>query len=62
MAELIKLAKAHGMHNIMACIDGNNAGSIAFHERLGFKNIGTIKEVGYKFDRWLDMAMLQLIL
>ena len=62
MAELIKLAKAHGMHNIIACIDGNNAGSIAFHERFGFKNIGTIKEVGYKFDQWLDMAMLQLIL
>ena len=62
MTELIQLAKAQGMHNMIACIDGANTGSIRFHERLGFQNVGTIKEVGYKFDRWLDMTLMQLTL
>jgi phosphinothricin acetyltransferase len=43
-------------------IDAENEGSIAFHKKLGFTETGTIKEAGYKFDRWLDLTFMQLIL
>ena len=47
---------------MIGAIDGDNLGSIAFHERFGFVITGTIREVGYKFDRWLDLVLMQLIL
>jgi phosphinothricin acetyltransferase len=37
-----------------------NKGSIAFHEKFGFKHAGTIKKAGYKFNQWLDLAFYQL--
>ena len=46
---------------MVACIDGDNANSIAFHEKLGDQNMGQMKEVGYKFGRYLDMTLMQLI-
>ena len=62
VAELIKLAKAQGFHTMIGVIDIKNHGSIAFHEKFGFKVVGTIREVGYKFDHWLDLVFMQLIL
>jgi L-amino acid N-acyltransferase YncA len=62
LAELIKLAKKQGFHVMIGAIDADNAGSIAFHEKFGFKSVGTIREVGYKFDHWLDLVFMQLIL
>jgi len=43
-------------------IDSTNRGSIVLHERLGFSHCGTVKQAGYKFDRWLDLAFYQLLL
>ena len=43
-------------------IDATNTGSIALHEKLGFKHVGTLSQVGFKFGRWLDLAFYQLIL
>jgi len=43
-------------------IDAENAGSIAFHRTLGFEHAGTIRQAGFKFGRWLDLAFYQLIL
>jgi len=40
-------------------VDAANAPAIRFHERLGFTHAGTLREVGYKFDRWLDLLFLQ---
>jgi phosphinothricin acetyltransferase len=40
-------------------VDAANAASIRFHERLGFTQVGHLREVGYKFDRWLDLVFLQ---
>jgi L-amino acid N-acyltransferase YncA len=40
-------------------VDADNAASIRFHERLGFAQAGRLREVGYKFDRWLDLVFLQ---
>jgi len=37
-------------------------GGITLHERLGFKHVGTLPQVGFKFGRWLDLAFYQLLL
>jgi phosphinothricin acetyltransferase len=47
---------------MIGCIDADNAGSIEFHRQFGFTDSGILKEVGYKFDRWLDLQFMQLIL
>ncbi len=39
--------------------DSANAGSIGVHRALGFEPIGTMKAVGWKFDRWLDVVLMQ---
>ncbi|WP_413998544.1 N-acetyltransferase family protein [Flavobacterium sp. W1B] len=62
LAELIQLAKKQGFHNMIGVIDSENQGSIDFHKRYGFEIAGTIKESGYKFDRWLDSVFMQLLL
>ncbi len=62
LSGLIQLAKKQGYHNMIGAVDAENLGSIAFHEKLGFKATGTIREVGYKFDHWLDLVFMQLIL
>ena len=62
LTELIRLAKEQGYHCMIGAIDADNAGSIAFHERFGFTAAGTIREVGYKFDHWLDLVFMQLLL
>ena len=60
--ELIALAKNQKLHTMIGVIDSENMGSIAFHEKLGFRKVGHIKETGYKFDRWLDSIFVQIML
>lgn len=62
MAELIGECRRRGAHALVACITADNERSIAFHERLGFRRVSLFREVGRKFDRWLDVADLQLLL
>jgi L-amino acid N-acyltransferase YncA len=62
LSGLIQLAKKQGYHTMIGAVDANNLGSIAFHEKLGFKATGTLREVGYKFDNWLDLVFMQLLL
>lgn len=59
---LIEAATACGFHTMIAGIDGDNQKSIQFHEKFGFIQVGYLKEVGYKFDRWLDLVFMQLTL
>jgi phosphinothricin acetyltransferase len=56
---LLPRAAALGKHVMMAGVDADNAASIRFHERLGFERSGRLREVGYKFGRWLDLVFLQ---
>jgi phosphinothricin acetyltransferase len=56
---LVERAEAAGLHVMVAAVDGDNAGSIAFHERLGFTQVARMPEVGHKFGRWLDLVFLQ---
>ncbi len=62
MQALIAAARCNGVHAMIGGIDASNAGSIALHQRLGFKHVGTLPEVGFKFGRWLDLAFYQLLL
>jgi phosphinothricin acetyltransferase len=62
MRELIRVAIEQDRHVMIGGIDAENASSIAFHRGLGFEHAGTIRQAGYKFGRWLDLAFYQLIL
>lgn len=59
---LIDEAQRRGVHAMIGGIDASNAGSIALHERLGFRHVGTLPQVGFKFGRWLDLAFYQRLL
>lgn len=60
MAALIERARAGRIHVMVAAIEAGNSGSIALHTSLGFRLVGIHHEVGRKFDRWLDLAMMEL--
>lgn len=62
LEELIKIATKKGFHTMIAGIDAKNKGSIEFHKKFGFKEVGRLKEVGYKFNNWLDVVFMQRIL
>jgi phosphinothricin acetyltransferase len=62
MDELVSLATQHGFHCIVARIGGDNGASIALHEACGFRLVGVEREVGRKFNRWLDVSVLQRML
>lgn len=62
LTELIRLAKAQGIRTMVGGIDADNADSIAFHKKFGFTECGIIKDAAFKFDRWLDLLFMQLIL
>ena len=56
---LFPRATALGKHVMIAGVDAANTASIRFHEALGFEQVALLKEVGRKFDRWLDLVLLQ---
>jgi L-amino acid N-acyltransferase len=62
MGPLIARAESLGKHVMIAGVDADNAGSIAFHERLGFERVAHFHQVGFKFNRWLDLVFLQRFL
>jgi phosphinothricin acetyltransferase len=56
---LIERALEAGKHSMIGAVDGDNAGSIRFHERHGFAVVGRLPELGFKFGRWLDLVLMQ---
>ncbi|MBI4804853.1 MAG: N-acetyltransferase [Desulfovibrio sp.] len=62
MLKLIQAARSSDVHAMIGGIDATNAGSIALHEKVGFRHAGTLPQVGFKFGRWLDLAFYQLLL
>lgn len=62
LSELINYARSSGGHCLLAVIDADNSASIALHEGFGFSKCGHLREVGYKFDRYLDLVLYQLLL
>ena len=59
MMDLMKIANEREYATIVAGIDSGNEVSRAMHENLGFTNCGTVKRVGYKFGKWLDVTFYQ---
>jgi phosphinothricin acetyltransferase len=62
LSALFPRASALGKHVMIAGVDAENAASIRFHERLGFERVAHLREVGFKFDRWLDLVFLQRLI
>ncbi len=55
-------ARAHGAHQMIAGISGENADGRAFHARIGYAHIATIPEAGFKFGRYIDLVLMQKFL
>ncbi len=62
MQALIERARAAGLHVMVGAVDSENAASLRFHEQLGFTTVATMPQVGRKFDRWLDLILVQRLI
>lgn len=59
---LLAIAAASGFHAVIARIEASSAASRALHARCGFELVGIERQVGRKFNRWLDVAVMQKLL
>jgi len=59
---LIEAGRAQGHHALLGRISSDNTVSIRLHESLGFTVAGVLREVGFKFGRWLDVTIMELLL
>lgn len=59
---VIQRAAGRGLHTMIAGIDAANEASLRLHAKFGFERVALFREVGWKFERWLDLAFLQLML
>ena len=60
LTELTRQAEAAGIRKLIAVIgDSGNARSIGVHRAVGFRHVGTIESCGWKFDRWLDIVLME---
>ena len=62
LADQIRRAQEIGHHTILAIIDADQAGSIGLHQKFGFTRAAHLKQLGFKFNRWLDVVYMQLML
>ena len=62
LGELLRLARELGHHTVIALISADKAGSVALHEEFGFSHAFRLREAGYKFETWLDVTFMQLML
>jgi phosphinothricin acetyltransferase len=62
LADLIDRARRGGFHTIIAGADAEQTASIAMHAKFGFVECGRQTQVGFKFERWLDVVFMQLML
>jgi len=59
LTALIERAQSAGKHVMIAGVDATNEASLQFLDRFGFERVGHLHEVGYKFDRFLDLIFLE---
>ncbi|SLN39392.1 N-acyltransferase YncA [Pseudoruegeria aquimaris] len=62
MAAVEEHARAGGAHSMFAGVSSGNAAGVAFHAALGYAEVARLREVGRKFDRWLDLILMQKFL
>ena len=61
-SELLAGYRASGFHTVIARIEAGGTASRELHAKCGFELVGIEREVGRKFDRWLDVAVMQRLL
>lgn len=61
LEDLIVRARTLGHRAIIAGIDADQAPSIALHAKWGFRKVGCLEQVGFKFGRWLDVIYMELL-
>lgn len=59
LGDLLATARSTGLHTVLARISDGNPASDRLHESCGFVRVGTMRQVGYKFDRWIDVHLYQ---
>jgi L-amino acid N-acyltransferase len=59
LRELIALGATNGLHTLVGLVTEENTASCRLAEKVGFRRVGTLEEVGYKFDRWLNVIIYQ---
>jgi phosphinothricin acetyltransferase len=62
LTRLVEVARSSGFHTVIARVEASGTGSRALHVKCGFELVGIEQQVGRKFNRWLDVAVLQLLL
>ncbi len=62
LARLVETARSSGFHTVLARIEASSTASRALHESCGFELVGIERQVGRKFQRWLDVAIMQRML
>jgi len=62
LKKLIEAARQNEVHAIIGGIDASNTASVKLHEQYNFREVGHLKEVGFKFNKWLDLKFLELVL
>jgi phosphinothricin acetyltransferase len=61
MAEILKAGQQAELHSVLARVTEENAASVRLHCQAGFKLVGVMREVGFKFGRRLDVNLMQLV-
>jgi len=60
LGRLIEISESAGYHQMVAVIgDSAHTASIELHRQAGFRHVGTLENVGFKFERWLDSVLMQ---
>ncbi len=62
MMHVLDVARDSGFHAVIARVEASSEASLGLHRACGFELVGVEREVGRKFNRWLDVAVLQLLL
>ena len=62
LEHLLQTAADGGFHSVMARITTRSEASLALHRKVGFQLVGVEREVGRKFNKWLDVALMQCLL
>jgi phosphinothricin acetyltransferase len=62
LREAVVMARTHGFHSVVARVSATQQASVALHQSCGFDFVGVEREIGRKFGRWIDVAILQRLL
>ena len=61
-SELLSLLRGQGIHAAIGGAALPNEASVALHEKLGFERVATFRQVGFKHQKWVDVAYWQILL